>query len=1066
MKFAKEIEQELVPEWRAKYLNYKLGKKKLKAISRALRNVHQSPRTPGRLRRPTLTPSPHTGVPSYSFLNRLDLRRTATVDSTAPRLPQDASQNTEAAKEREEEGVTRSSPQAIHGRGTPREALIKRTPEGDDAPHLTRYGSIIGSPPSRSSGGHLPTLELPDPAVDPDRATLASRRREDGSAVSPSLPKTDQEPGPSAFEIGKTHSPARKPMLPSKYASIFSPKRVNSMPGTAGTDVATTPKPSLRRMFSLGPEAGTPSITGKDDVPLEAYRELDVRQAEFFDFLDLELDKIETFYKEKEDEATKRLEVLREQLHIMRDRRLDEIISKLQKSKTIQQKAASSGILESAEMHGAAKHANALNAQGFLKPFDDAIEAAKKIPNVVKGKPKPMSKNARAMQDLGTPRGPVPQENRDYVRRPELPEVPYRTAKRKLKSALQEYYRGLELLKSYALLNRTAFRKINKKYDKTVNARPNMKYMNEKVNHAWFVKSDVIDGHIQVVEDLYARYFYRGNHKVAVGKLRVKSARAGDFTGSTFRNGLMLATGTVFGIEGIVYASKFVLDDDSPLHTETNFLLQIYGGYFLMLLLVLFFCLDCKIWTDQKINYGFVFEFDTRSQLDWRQLFEIPCLCVLLEGLIMWLNFSRYGGESMYIYWPVVLIGLTLIVLFFPAPVLYHRSRRWFAYSNWRLVLAGLYPVEFRDFFLGDMFCSQTYAMGNIELFFCLYANEWDSPSSCNSSHSRLLGFFTTLPGIWRALQCLRRYYDTRNVFPHLVNCGKYTWTILYYMSLSLYRLDKTWHLRSFFIFCATVNAVYCSVWDLVMDWSLMNPYAKRPFLRDHLGYKNIYWYYIAIVVDPILRFNWIFYAIYGDDVQHSAILSFIVALSEIFRRGMWTLFRVENEHCTNVGNYRASRDIPLPYSVPTSSVESLAQSDGSVLQRPSTPPAHVSVAPGTPGQATGVDLENQRTRESIRRRATVGPGTPATRALTRVGTLLHTAHAQDFERKRKPEAGRSASRDDDDEDEDYDDGSISDEDAKKREDLNEEIAEDMARAEGLISRVSMESPRQTARGS
>jgi hypothetical protein len=28
------------------------------------------------------------------------------------------------------------------------------------------------------------------------------------------------------------------------------------------------------------------------------------------------------------------------------------------------------------------------------------------------------------------------------------------------------------------------------------------------------------------------------------------------------------------------------------------------------------------------------------------------------------------------------------------------------------LLLAGLYPVEFRDFYLGDMFCSLTYSMG------------------------------------------------------------------------------------------------------------------------------------------------------------------------------------------------------------------------------------------------------------------------------------------------------------------------------------------------------------------
>jgi hypothetical protein len=116
----------------------------------------------------------------------------------------------------------------------------------------------------------------------------------------------------------------------------------------------------------------------------------------------------------------------------------------------------------------------------------------------------------------------------------------------------------------------------------------------------------------------------------------------------------------------------------------------------------------------------------------------------------------------------------------------------------------------------------------NIELFFCLYARGWNDPAMCNSSHSRLLGFFACLPGIWRALQCLRRYHDTRNAFPHLANCGKYAWTILYYMSLSLYRLDKSDHLRAFFIFSATINSTYCSVWDLVMDWSELGSVAPK----------------------------------------------------------------------------------------------------------------------------------------------------------------------------------------------------------------------------------------------
>lgn len=37
------------------------------------------------------------------------------------------------------------------------------------------------------------------------------------------------------------------------------------------------------------------------------------------------------------------------------------------------------------------------------------------------------------------------------------------------------------------------------------------------------------------------------------------------------------------------------------------------------------FCLDCMIWSRAKINYSFIFEYDSRHTLDWRQLAEV-CL--------------------------------------------------------------------------------------------------------------------------------------------------------------------------------------------------------------------------------------------------------------------------------------------------------------------------------------------------------------------------------------------------------------------------------------------------------
>jgi len=204
------------------------------------------------------------------------------------------------------------------------------------------------------------------------------------------------------------------------------------------------------------------------------------------------------------------------------------------------------------------------------------------------------------------------------------------------------------------------------------------------------------------------------------------------------------------------------------------------------------------------------------------------------------------------------------------------------------------------------------------------------------------------------------------------------------------------------------------------MDWSLGNPYARYPFLRDNLAYRRVWPYYVAMVVDPILRFQWIFYALYVQDLQHSAVMSFFVALAEVLRRGMWTLFRVENEHCNNVGRFRASRDIPLPYSLsPSPRVSQEVQH-----------PAEDHLGAASP--ATGADVERtaEATGSSLRlRRVRTPETTPVERAMRRAGTILGTAHAQDYERKRRPGvvgdspslSGATKESDDSDEDEEED---------------------------------------------
>jgi hypothetical protein len=61
------------------------------------------------------------------------------------------------------------------------------------------------------------------------------------------------------------------------------------------------------------------------------------------------------------------------------------------------------------------------------------------------------------------------------------------------------------------------------------------------------------------------------------------------------------------------------------------------------------------------VNYPFIFELDNRSNINWREMSELPSAFACILGVCMWLNFTHVGESTMYIYWPVVLIGVSYL---------------------------------------------------------------------------------------------------------------------------------------------------------------------------------------------------------------------------------------------------------------------------------------------------------------------------------------------------------------------------------------------------------------------
>jgi len=117
-------------------------------------------------------------------------------------------------------------------------------------------------------------------------------------------------------------------------------------------------------------------------------------------------------------------------------------------------------------------------------------------------------------------------------------------------------------------------------------------------------------------------------------------------------------------------------------------------------------------------------------------------------------------------------------------------------------------------------------------------------------------------------------------------------------------------------------TTLYQYFWDVRMDWGLGNCGSKNTFLRDKLIYKSKILYFLAIIIDLVLRFFWTlsllpekgigpfpvhiqvcipFLTPLTEATTNAILLQLyldpVFASAEVFRRSMWSYLRVEYEH-------------------------------------------------------------------------------------------------------------------------------------------------------------------------
>lgn len=506
-----------------------------------------------------------------------------------------------------------------------------------------------------------------------------------------------------------------------------------------------------------------------------------------------------------------------------------------------------------------------------------------------------------------------------------------------LQSGFSELYRGMHLLKRYAELNVEATDKVLAKYEKNIARGHRLPFMRHEISKYTFSKSQELRLLISQTEYVYAQAFTGGHRTPAMQKLRVPEEEE-DMENTTLRFGLLF--GMSLGFMLIIIYMTFVVQSEVVQKMRPD--LVVFRMLYVATLMTWCWGVDMWIWAKHRVNYPFIFEFNSRGHIRHQNIFDIASLfTVILIGdmmLYMLSALQRYDADFVVPgfeflrhvlpeLYPLVLVILLLAIFIFYSV----RSGFWLLRTVGRIVTAPVFKVVFRDFFLADQLVSISLVLQDIDYTICYFTTcaFRGGGNSCATNHVWMGAILSTLPQFWRLLQCFRRYYDSKDK-TNLYNAGKYTTGMLVAITGSLrsqFANASGW-LALWLIF-VIIATVYSYGWDIYKDWSIGDPKSVNWMLRDQLLYPK-WWYYAAAFVNLLLRLMWTV-TISPDAIASSFFLgkdglTTVITSVEVSRRAMWNIFRLENEQLNNCGRFRAVQDIPLPLPLKPAVEENLYQ--------------------------------------------------------------------------------------------------------------------------------------------
>ena len=352
-----------------------------------------------------------------------------------------------------------------------------------------------------------------------------------------------------------------------------------------------------------------------------------------------------------------------------------------------------------------------------------------------------------------------------------------------------------------------------------------------------------------------------------------------------------------------------------------------------------------------RISYVFVFQLNPRNRLTHFSLFNEASnitIAYLVNCLLLISHYEQAldAHVSSHIY-PISLLAFFFIKLFTPSTFLsYWHTRATLLSTVASVVTAPFGSVTFRDTYVGDVLTSMVKVLVDVEYSIALLLSLFlpAHATTFKSFATFLLPFVSCLPLWFRFQQCLRRYYDTRSRWPHLVNALKYAVAhsvviiSVFHPSFSDHHSARWELFRSCWLLSTIASSVYTMVWDVTQDWGLGGKVAVGDAvgLRSERLFPSVWFYYWAMFSNFFLRFGWVLtlvpfslfelepdpLAVAGSAqftylsflFQSQSVLVTLLTALELVRRFQWTLLRVEWEQLCRGSGFRLSHYVPMLY--------------------------------------------------------------------------------------------------------------------------------------------------------